>query len=748
MNSRTPNENAVPEKFRANLFAAMMIVVFAVTTGALYLAQKNAESADREHLNREFRNEFASLLAAQEVQLAAITERCRTLAHSVRILAALEENDVQDLYLNARIELRDVLQSARNGDSDSRLLRADFFCFLNASGGVMPSAQADGKPMPEPWQSQLAMPGISDRQQTGFITTPGNDGGTRLLQIIATPLASTDTGEVIGAIVLGFRPDDFEMKNAGSGIISGIWFNNRLHSQALDAKTAAKIAAEIGDKTGTPGSTNESFKVDINGVPYMLFGRALNPESKFAPALRICLYPLTDSLARQRRLRWKIISLGALVLLFGLIASHFLSTRFSRPVAQLAADSAQNLEQRTRIEAKLELTYDELRIRNTELQNALAGLQAAQQQVIQQERLRALGQMASGIAHDFNNALVPIIGFCELLQMNPAIWANREKSAQYLDTIQTAANDAANIVKRLREVYRPTEKKENIAPVDLNRLVEQCINLTRPKWKDQVQAGGATISVVSNPGEVPPIAGNESALREMLTNLIFNAVDAMPQGGTVTLRTRFDGEMAVLEIADTGTGMSEEVRQHCLEPFFSTKGERGTGLGLSMVFGIVQRHGGTIHIQSVQGKGTTFVVRLPLQPAVDSQPAVVPAAESRTPLRVLVVDDEPQVRDLLGAALAHEGHEVSLANEGSEGLRRFIEGRYDLLVTDQAMPGMSGDQLAREIKLRSPKTPVILLTGFGEFLDKQQFPDVDFLVSKPIGIPALRATIAEAMQTA
>lgn len=316
----------------------------------------------------------------------------------------------------------------------------------------------------------------------------------------------------------------------------------------------------------------------------------------------------------------------------------------------------------------------------------------------------------------------------------------------YLNIISTAAGDAAKVVSRLRQFYRKHEDGESFHTVDVAALVTQTITLTRPRWKDQAQAAGATIRVESELGPVPAVLGDESELREVLTNLIFNAVDAMPAGGLITVRTRSEGGSAMIEVSDTGSGMTEEIRQRCLEPFFSTKGERGTGLGLSMVFGIVQRHGGKVDICSALGTGTTFIVTLPLQG--EQSGAETSAKNGASVLRnlsVLAVDDEAQVRDFISAALGMDGHRVEVASDGADGLRRFRDGRFDVVVTDKAMPGMSGDQMASAIKLMKPGTPVILLTGFGQFLDKSDLPGIDVLLSKPVGIQALRAALASAL---
>ena len=200
--------------------------------------------------------------------------------------------------------------------------------------------------------------------------------------------------------------------------------------------------------------------------------------------------------------------------------------------------------------------------------------------------------MASGIAHDFNNTLTPILGFSDLLLDRPEALDNKVEARRFLQLLRTSARDAANVVNRLREFYRPLDENEEFPVVDLAAIAAQAISLTEPKWRGQTQANGITIHVETNFQSVPPVSGNESAIREVLTNLIFNAVDAMPRGGVITLETVVENNQAVIRVRDTGSGMTEAVRQRCLEPFFSTKGQQGTGLGLSMVYGIVERHRG------------------------------------------------------------------------------------------------------------------------------------------------------------
>ena len=739
-----PKQNGAPS-FRAKLRVAIMFVVSVITAAALYFAQRNMQADAQRTMRDQFKAAVANLVVVQVGHRAVIAERCGAFANAVRTRAAFEDKDFDRVYLDAAVELHALLKKGEESDAGS--LRTTFFRLLDARGATLaPPRDLDGSlyggALPAAAEAQLAAVAGAEGQQVGYIAAGMNGAGARVDELISTPIRSTDAGEVIGWLALGFRPAEFGAEFADVNSRSGIWLDGRLNLPSLDGASRKTLGGELRS-----GREAGSFVAMAQGAPHMLFYKWLNAGSRFPPAYEICLYPLSDEIAPLQRLRWKILVAGGLLLCGGLAASHFISSRFSAPVEQLAVDSAENRAGRERAEAELELTHEQLIARNVELQAALADLKTTQQHVIQQERLRALGQMVSGIAHDFNNALVPILGFCELLQIRPEILADRTKALTYLETIQTAAKDAASVVSRLREFYRADKGHTPFTPVNLKRLVEQTITLTRPKWKEQAQAAGVTIAVALELEAVPPIAGEESALREVLTNLIFNAVDAMPGGGTLTFRTRREGDTGVIELADTGTGMTEEVRQRCLEPFFSTKGEHGTGLGLAMVFGIVQRHSGSLDLYSTPGQGTTFSIKLPLMDASGSHAAEVKPSRPTRALRILVADDEAPVRDTLAAILAADGHEVELAVDGADGLRRFRSGHFDVVITDKAMPGMNGDQMAAAIKQIAPETPIILLTGFGLFYDKKDFPDIDVLASKPVRIPALREAIATATRS-
>jgi signal transduction histidine kinase len=253
-----------------------------------------------------------------------------------------------------------------------------------------------------------------------------------------------------------------------------------------------------------------------------------------------------------------------------------------------------------------------VRQRTANLEQAVAELRASQQQLIQAERLSALGTMASGIAHDFNNALTLIIGFSEILLRDAERGRlTEEDTIPSLKEVLAAARGASTTVRQLREFSKFGNTGEVHKSVNLNKVIEQAVSFTKPKWETQSFAEGRQISTKVDSADIPAILGDAAQLRDVIINLIFNAADAMAQGGMITLRTRAEPKAVIVEVGDTGAGMTEEVRRRCFEPFFSTKGNQGTGLGLAMVFSIVQRHSGTIDIASEPGKGTKFTVRLP-----------------------------------------------------------------------------------------------------------------------------------------
>jgi signal transduction histidine kinase/ActR/RegA family two-component response regulator len=393
---------------------------------------------------------------------------------------------------------------------------------------------------------------------------------------------------------------------------------------------------------------------------------------------------------------------------------------------------------------------------HTALQQAYDDLRQTQQAVMQQERLRALGQMASGIAHDINNAIAPVSLYTESLLETEGNLSPRARN--YLETIQRSIEDVAHTVARMKEFYRKREPLLNFAAVQVNDLTRQVIDLTRARWSDIPLQRGAVIQMITDLApDLPAIMAAESEIREALVNLIFNAADAMPDGGTLTLRTKpaskaAAGRRIALEVSDTGAGMDEDTRRRCLEPFFTTKGERGTGLGLAMVYGIVQRHGGEIEIESAPGQGTTFRLIFPVGAATAETGKA--AADIRVPARqrILVVDDDPLLIRSLRDILEGDGHLVICANGGQAGIDTFRAASagpdsFDLVFTDLGMPSVDGRQVAKAVKAASPSTPVIMLTGWGErLLAEGDTPEhVDQVLSKPPKLRALRQAMARCL---
>ncbi|NQT12290.1 MAG: response regulator, partial [Planctomycetes bacterium] len=350
-----------------------------------------------------------------------------------------------------------------------------------------------------------------------------------------------------------------------------------------------------------------------------------------------------------------------------------------------------------------------LRQSHQRLEETLHELRATQEQVIQQERLSALGEMASGVAHDLNNTLTPVVGYSDVLVNGPRLPGDVQER---LELIRTGALDAARVVARLREFYRPSNPADKHETLRLAALLREVVELTRPKWRDGPQREGRNIEVDLQLEDVPPVRGAGVEIREVLTNLVFNAVDALPNGGKITLRLRAESGCVLIEVADVGVGMPADVQAKCLEPFFTTKGNRGTGLGLSVCHGIVQRHGGRIRVESSPGNGTTISVSLPA--AEDGRSVEEAPSDGSLPAsRVLYIDDDPDVRASVRFMLETLGQEVDVAESGRRGLEMLAAGDYDLVITDLGMPEMDGNAVTREIKATQPDLPVVMITGWG-----------------------------------
>jgi PAS domain S-box-containing protein len=384
------------------------------------------------------------------------------------------------------------------------------------------------------------------------------------------------------------------------------------------------------------------------------------------------------------------------------------------------------------------------------LQRAYEDLRQSQQAVLQQERLRALGQMASGIAHDINNALSPAALYTQMLRERET--GLGEESRERLAIVQRAIEDVANTVARMREFYRPREAQLEHSPVDAGKLLHQVVELTRVRWSDMPQERGFVIRLHEHvEAGLPAVMGVDSEIRDAVTNLVLNAVDAMPEGGDLTLRAFRDrgSNRVAIEVSDTGLGMSDEVRARCLEPFFTTKGARGTGLGLAMVYGMARRHEADLQVESAPGSGTTLRLLFPAAVAEAARPREAAAPEARE-LRILVVDDDPLLLRSVRDTLEAEGHLVETAGGGQLGIDAFTAALrrgapFDVVLTDLGMPHVDGRKVAAAVKAVASKTPVVLLTGWGHrLLATRDVPaHVDRVISKPPKLSELRQALRD-----
>ena len=484
--------------------------------------------------------------------------------------------------------------------------------------------------------------------------------------------------------------------------------------------------------------------IDQNGL-----SRCVHGELVYESDVAASTFPFPARLARGGLHALVIAPLGVKQSVFGVLVA-----------ARRAPDSftSADCEFLRQLSEHLALAAHQTQLHST-LQQAYQDLRQTQETVMQQERLRALGQMASGIAHDINNALSPAALYAQsLLERDRTLSA---EARAYLTVIERAIEDVSGTVARMREFYRPRETELTLAPLDLNALIDQVRELTRARWSAMPQERGIVVAFrMDLAPRLPAIMGAENEIRDALTNLVLNAVDAMSEGGTLTLRSRLEPEgeermsgqapqkSVWVEVCDTGIGMSETVRARCLEPFFTTKGERGTGLGLAMVYGMVQRHSAEIEIESAPGRGTTVRLRFPVA-TLSGGRASAPALESPRPLRILVVDDDPLLLRSLKDTLGSDGHSVATADGGQAGIDEFRAARargqpFSVVITDLGMPQLDGRAVAAAIKSTAPETPVLLLTGWGQRLQSDgELPAyVDRVLSKPPRLADLRAALA------
>jgi signal transduction histidine kinase/CheY-like chemotaxis protein len=513
-----------------------------------------------------------------------------------------------------------------------------------------------------------------------------------------------------------------------------------LHSPAASAVTVESVGTASEEQCRALGlAPGTTVPIGQNGLY-----RAMNAALIHEPDTALVESPFTQRFAQAGLFSLVISPLTVESIVFGVLIAvrrdkHSFSSGECEFLKQLSEHVALASHQAQLYNA-LQKTYEDLR--------------HSQQTVMQAERLRALGEMASGIAHDINNAISPVSLYSELLlSSEPQI---SEAGRSRLTTIRRAIEDVAGTIERMREFYRPREAAREFNKLNIHAAIEQVVQLTEPRWRALPQERGIVVELRKDfATSLPDVMGDEVELRDALTNLVFNAVDAMPQGGALTLRTRAvrenGGQAVQIEVADSGIGMDEETRRRCVEPFFTTKGQRGTGLGLASVYGMLQRHDARLEIDSVAGQGTTMRMVFPafVDDSATSGKQLTAHITMRR-LRILVIDDDPILIRSMRDVLEADGHQLETALGGQAGIDEFANAlgtarEFALVITDLGMPRVDGRKVAAAIKGLSPLTPIILLTGWGQrLLDEKDIPpNIDRVLSKPPRLAQLRTALVD-----
>jgi signal transduction histidine kinase len=570
--------------FRIKLLAAMMLVVSGITALGLYLAQRQLAADVEQELEREFQGEVASLHRVQEMHHAALAERCRALAQKPRIHAALEDNALDLLYPNAKDELRDIME--RNDEDadkpEAPTLHATFYRFLDGRGIVItpPNAKDLGELRPEE-ESQLTLNTVPREPQIGYLVRRADGGGETIDEVIAMPIISSETGEPIAAIVVGVKPVELGRHRLAASIKSGIWLKGRLHLPSpADSSQATVLGRELSRAIAPLDRAERNFRVEVTGVPHLLFYKRLNPNSLFPPAYEICIYPLNDLLARQRQLRWQILGAGALLLLVAFSVSHFASARLSVPVTKLAQDSAENLAERERAEAALEKTSKEL---------------------------QRSARFSANTSHQLKTPVTVLRAGLEELRTHENL------TPEGRDEIAALIHQTFRITSIIEDLLLLSQMDAGrlqiaFSSVDLSHLLEAQM--------DDLSAlpDGVNAEVESDCPDVR-VAGEKHYVALILQNLLENARKYNRPGGRIRISCREDGDWAILTIGNTGRSIPGPAREHIFERFHrGSVGEdiTGHGLGLNLARELARLHGGDLRLVRSEEDWTEFEVRFRL----------------------------------------------------------------------------------------------------------------------------------------
>jgi len=572
-----PNKRRVT-RFRTKLLAAMMLVVSGLMAFALYFAQRHVTAAAQRDLQQNFQAELFSLDKVQELRNAALAERCGTLASRPRIHAALEDNALDLLYPSAKDELRDLMEdegSLHTGPS----LHAKFYRFLDAAGAVLsPPNPKDVGQLSHRVETQLILKKLPETQQIGYIRENADAADEIVDEVVAAPIFSTETGDVISALVVGFEPFELIGKGAGSGTKSGIWLNDQLHMPSLSKSAQAALGSEIAKAVTNSASAQSNFTVTVNGAPQLLFYKRLNPNSLFPPAYEICLYPLADSMAELHRLRWRIGGAGALLLLGGFVASHLVAARLAVPVEKLELDSEKNRAQRKRAETALASTS---------------------------EKLKRSTRYSADASHQLKSPVTVLRAGLEGLltrdDFKPEIYEELSALLHHTHRL-TGVIDDLLLLSRVDAGHLQIDSQ----PVNLSQIIEE--------WLDDLGAlpDSPEVKIEKKFPADLCIAGEKRYTSLIVQNLLENARKYNRPDGLIRVTAARNGGEVVLTIGNTGHPIARDAQEHVFERFH--RGGTGShisghGLGLNLARELARLHDGDLRLVRSEDDWTEFEAR-------------------------------------------------------------------------------------------------------------------------------------------
>jgi signal transduction histidine kinase len=557
-----------------------MLVVAGLTGTGLYFAERNAAADVQRDLQRDFQGDLAALHSVEEMRYAALAERCRVLVAKPRIHAALEDNALDLLYPSAKDELRDIMQDPANPQPEeiSGVPRARFYRFLDRTGAVLPPPNpADVGVLLEDEQVHLAVKPLPQKPQIGYLMRRAGTSEETVDEIIALPITSTETTELIAALVIGFKPLELAQNRAADEMKSGIWLGGWLHLPALTESARTVVDAEL-TRLLAVNVAERSSRLDIEGDPHLLFCKRLNPESVFPPVYEVCVYPLKHAVARQNRVRWKILGAGAALLLVGFVASHLIANRLARPVEKLAIDSEENLARRQKVEAVLASTSEELQ-RSTrfsadashQLKTPVTVLRAGIEEMLRRDNLAPEMYDDLSALHHQTYRLTGVID----------------------DLLLLSRMDAGRL-------------KIEFGSVDLTQLIEE--------WLDDLNALPDPLGLEVK-AHLPPalrISGERRYTSLILQNLLENARKYNRPGGRIHITAREEQDWVYLTVGNSGPPIPPEMQPFIFERFSrGANGDKiaGHGIGLNLARELVRLHGGELNLVSSNQEWTEFEVR-------------------------------------------------------------------------------------------------------------------------------------------